>query len=105
MDLLWEQAIRFVGDEVIVSALDESRGDSLHIGHPLLGRLSQGDVDLVVTIGSAEEAERLGLIVEAQKCAFVALSVEHWFTLSTQIRRGGFVERNLFHRHRCRSRQ
>ncbi|MBL7164355.1 MAG: hypothetical protein ISS57_17345 [Anaerolineales bacterium] len=31
-DLLWEQAIRLVSDEVIVSALDGSRGDPVHVG-------------------------------------------------------------------------
>jgi len=53
-DLLWEQAIRLVSDEVIVSALDGSRGDPIPVGHPLFGRLSQGDVDLVVAIGPME---------------------------------------------------
>lgn len=75
-DLLWKEAIQLVSDEVIVSALDGSRGDPLHVGHPLFERLSRGDVDLVVAIGPMEEVERLGLIVKAQGCAFVALPVE-----------------------------
>ncbi len=75
-DLLWEQAIRIVSDEVIVSALDGSRGKPLHVGHLLLERLSEGDVDLVVAIGAAEKVERLETIVQAQGCAFVALPVK-----------------------------
>lgn len=75
-DLLWEEAIRLVSDEVIASALDGSRGDPLHVGHPLFGRLSQGDVNLVVAIGPMEEVERLEGVVKAQGCTFVALPVE-----------------------------
>lgn len=73
-DLLWEEAIRLVSDKVIVSALDGSRGEPLHVGHPLFQRLDRGDVDLVVAAGPKEEIERLGLIVRAQGCAFVALA-------------------------------
>ncbi len=75
-DLLWEQAIRLVSDEVIVSALDGSRGKPLHMGHLLLERLSEGDADLVVAIGPAEKVERLGTIVQAQGCAFITLPME-----------------------------
>jgi ferredoxin--NADP+ reductase len=78
LDLLWEEAIRLVSDEVIVSALDGSRGKPRHVGHPLLDRLSEGDVDLVVAIGPMEEVERLGGIVEARGCAFVALPLERY---------------------------
>jgi NAD(P)H-flavin reductase len=76
-DLLWEQAIRLVSDEVIVSALDGSRGEPRHVGYLLLERLSEGNVDLVVAIGPAEEAERLGAIAQTLGCAFVALPAEH----------------------------
>lgn len=75
-DLLWEEAIRVVSDEVIVSALDGSRGEPLHVGYPLYERLGRGDVDFVVAIGAAEEVERLAGVVNAQGCAFVALSAE-----------------------------
>lgn len=75
-DLLREQAIRLVSDEVIVSALDGSRGEPRHVGHPLMERLSEGDVDLVVAIGPMEEVARLGSIVQALGCAFVALPAE-----------------------------
>jgi len=78
-DLLWEAAIRLVSDKVIISALYGSRGEPLHMGHPLLERLSQGDVNLVVAIGPMEKVERLKSIVEAQACMFVALPVEHQF--------------------------
>ncbi|TEU10582.1 MAG: hypothetical protein E3J21_25830 [Anaerolineales bacterium] len=76
LDLLWEEAIRIVSDEAIVSALDGSRGEPLHAGHPLFERLSWGDVNLVVAVGPMEEVKRLGFIVEAQGCAFVALPAE-----------------------------
>ena len=76
LDLLWEEAIRVVSDEVIVSALDGSRGEPLHVGHLLFGRLSQGDVNLVVAIGPLKEVERLEDIVKAQGCDFVALPAE-----------------------------
>jgi len=62
---------------VTVSALDTSRGDRLHPDHLFFGRLSQGDVDLVVAIGPMEEVKRLGPIVRAQGCAFVALPAGH----------------------------
>ena len=75
-DLLWEQAIRLVSDEVIVSALDGSRGEPRHVGHLLTERLSEGDVDQVMAIGPMEEIERLGSIVQALGCAFVALPAE-----------------------------
>jgi len=75
-DLAWEEAIRVVSDEVIVSALDGSRGEPLHVDYPLLERLSRGDIDLVVAIGPSEEVERLVGVVEAQGCAFVALPAE-----------------------------
>ena len=72
-DLEPEEAIRFVSDEVIVSALDGSRGEPLHVGHPLFDRLSQSDVDLIVAVEPVEEVERLRPIVKAQGCVFVAL--------------------------------
>ena len=62
-----------VSDEVIVSALDGSRGEPLHVRYPLFERLSRGDVDLVVAVGPAEKVERLGGVVEALGCAFAAL--------------------------------
>jgi hypothetical protein len=49
---------------VIVSALDGSRGEPLHVGYPLLERLSRGDIDLVVAVGPSEEVERLGSVVD-----------------------------------------
>ena len=61
---------------MIVSALDGSRGDFLYVGLPLLKRVRQGDVNLVVAIGPMEEVERLGLVVKAQGCAFVAVPAE-----------------------------
>ncbi len=76
-DLLWEQAIRVVSDKVVVSALDGSRGEPLHVDHPLFQWLNRGDVDLVVAAGPQEEIKRLELIVKAQGRAFVALPAEH----------------------------
>ena len=75
-DLVWEEAIRLVSDEVSVSTPDRSRGDPLHVDHLFFGRLSRGDVDLDVAIGPMEEVERLGSIVRALGCAFVALPAE-----------------------------
>ncbi len=77
LDLLWEEAVRLVSDEVIVATLDGSRGKPLHVGFPLFGRLSQGDVDLVVAVGPGKDVERLRDITKAQGCTFVALPVEH----------------------------
>jgi len=77
VDLLWEEAIRLVSDKVLVSALDGSWRETLHVGHPLFGCLSQSDVNLVVAVGPVEEVERLRDVVEAQGCAFVALPAEY----------------------------
>ncbi|MGB3906527.1 MAG: hypothetical protein WBB22_16580 [Anaerolineae bacterium] len=76
-DLLWEEAIRLVSDEVIVSAPDSLPGDLVHVGHLFSERLSQGDVNLVVAIGPMEEVEQLGLVAKRQGCAFVALPAGH----------------------------
>jgi ferredoxin--NADP+ reductase len=75
-DLVREEAIRLVSDEVIVSALDGSRGDPIHVGYPLFERLSRDDVDLVVAVGPMEKVEQLELVVKMQDCILVALSVE-----------------------------
>jgi len=75
-DLLWEQAIRLVSDEVIVSALDGSRGEALRVDHLLLKRLNEGDINLVVAVGPMEKVELLGSIVQTMGCAFIALPSE-----------------------------
>lgn len=76
--LLWEEAIQLVSDEVIVSALDGSRGKPRHVGHLLVERLSEGDVNLVVAIGPVEEVERLESIIQTLGCTFVALPLERY---------------------------
>ena len=76
-DLAGEQDIRHVSDEVIVSALDGSRGDPRHVGHFLLERLSVGDVKLVVAIGPMEEIKRIGATVQMVGCAFVVLAPKY----------------------------
>jgi ferredoxin--NADP+ reductase len=75
-DLVREEAIRLVSDEVIVSALDGSRGDPIRVDYPLFERLGQDDVDLVVAVGLMEKVEQLELVVKMQGCILVALPVE-----------------------------
>ena len=60
-DLFWEEAIRVVSGEVMVSALDGSRGEPVHVGYPLFERLSRGYVNLVVAVGPAEEGVQANL--------------------------------------------